>query len=109
MPLLALAIQLPPEGLPVLTDWTRTGADIWNSGYEGWREPIETRIEKQDLFGSPMHHGCLVPTKGITRVSIIQFAVIYSYKKMQDKMDEAAKRDFRRQWFSNWGACETKQ
>ncbi|CAL1133840.1 unnamed protein product [Cladocopium goreaui] len=94
VPLLALAVQLPPEGLPVLTDWVRTGADIWYAGYEGWREPIETRIEKQDLFGSPMHHGCLVPTKGITRVSILQFAVIYSYKELQGKMDEAAKADF---------------
>lgn len=101
MPLLALAVQLPPEGLPVLTDWVRTGADIWYAGYEGWREPIETRIEKQNLFGSPMHHGCLVPTKGITRVSILQFAVIYSYKELQGKMDEAAKADFIRQWFSN--------
>ena len=82
-PLLVLAVHKVTEGWPVLTDWVRTAGDLYRSGYEAWREPIEVRAKDGSVLNSPMAPGCFIPTKGITRVSIILFGLVYSYKELK--------------------------
>lgn len=83
VPLLSLALSTPVEGFSVLTDWLKTSADIWSAGYEPSREPIECRLESVDLVGCPLKPSSLIPTRGITRVSIVLFALMFSYQKLQ--------------------------
>ena len=89
---MTLQLQLPSEGLPLLTDWLRVGQDLWH-GYESWREPIEIRAIELGVQQRPR---ILVPVKGVNRASMICFAVVYSFLELKDKMNDDQLIDFRR-------------
>lgn len=85
---------MPMEGLPVLTDWKRTAFDVYRAGYEAWREPIEVRAASQDVLTQPLKPGVLIPTKGISRASIILYGVVYTYKELRNEMLQEEIDDF---------------
>lgn len=103
MPLFVLALCEPSEGLPVFTDWIRTANDIWYNGYEVCRDNVEARPQSTALLGGPMQLSSLVPTKGITRVSIIMFGLVYTYQNLQKEMTDSVKADFARLGWGAWG------
>ena len=83
----------------------RTAEDLWRSGCESWREPVEVRVEDPALIDHSMSHGCLIPTKGLTRVSIIFFGLIFSYKNLREVIDadQQLQDDFSRTARPGWG------
>ncbi|CAK9059815.1 unnamed protein product [Durusdinium trenchii] len=91
---LVLQFQKASEGLPVLTDWLRNAGDFWAVGFEAWREPIEVRPVDDAVLGAAMRPRCLVPTKGISRASIILFGVCYTYSNLRNSMESEETQDF---------------
>lgn len=87
---------MPLEGLPVLTDWKRTSFDLFRAGYESWREPIEVRAASEDVLKHPLKPGVLIPTKGISRASIILYGIIYTYSNLRHQMGQEEIDDFAR-------------
>lgn len=93
---LAITLEAPIEGLPVLTDWIRTCSDVWLNGFESWREPIEVRLGPDGKLGEELKPAMLIPTKGRGRASMILFGVLYTYVKLCDTLSDAEQNDFLR-------------
>ena len=99
IPLLAFAVRVPPDGLPILADWASHALSIWCSGYESWREAMEFRPVSINL-GDPLSYHSIEVTKGAGRISILWFTVLYTYLHLQKKMNEEAWDQFR-QWLKS--------
>ena len=89
---MTLQLQMPSEGLPLLTDWLRVAQDLWH-GYESWREPIEVRTTELRAQQRPL---ILVPVKGVGRASMICFAVAYTFMRLKDTLSDDQLFDFKR-------------
>lgn len=92
---LALYLQHPADGLPLLQDWLTTAGDIYHTGFEGWRETIEVRCNSTCL-GRPIEYGSLRPTKGVGRASVIMFAILYTFHELKNKLSKEETDDFAR-------------
>lgn len=98
IPILAFIYQLPPDGLPLLHSWLQTARDIWFRGYESWRELFETKASAAAEPGAPYTLGSVTCVKGMGRLSIIIYGLVYTYVKMRDGMSPEAQLDFTRPW-----------
>ena len=59
-------------------------------GYEAWRESIEIKPVYPELLGKPMTFGCVEPTKGSGRISMLLFTVWYSYLELKNVLVEGS-------------------
>lgn len=96
VPLMAFAVRMPADGLPVLTDWHNTAASIWSTGFEGWREPCEIKAMQECQLGKPMSFGSVEAAKGQGRLSALYFGILYTYLKLKDMLSEEETADFTR-------------
>jgi hypothetical protein len=96
-PILALWFRKPTDGLPILQDWMVTAHDIFHVGFEGWRETIEAKCPDNSILGKPIEYGCLVPTKGIGRATVLLFGILYTFHELKDSMNQEEVDDFKRQ------------
>lgn len=94
VPILAIWLSKPTDGLPLFQDWMVTAQDIFHQGYEGWRETVEVRCSDDSCFGSPVRYGCLSPTKGVARSSILMFGVLYTFHNLKEKLSVEETADF---------------
>jgi hypothetical protein len=73
-----------------------TAKDILFRGYEGWREIPEVRAESDaKVPGETVGFASVVPVKGLGRMSIILWSLLWAYLH-KDAMDAETKDDFRR-------------
>ena len=101
IPVLALQYQLPVDGLPLLQDWISNASDIYHHGFEAAREAIEVRIMGSDTLPTLLDFGSLVPVKGLGKISILFFGIVYTYVKLRDTMTDEEQKDFQRR-FHTW-------
>ena len=101
IPVLALQYQLPVDGLPLLQDWVSNASDIYHHGFEAARESIEVRIMGSDTWPNVLQFGSLVPVKGLGKVSILFFGIVYTYIKLRETMTDDEGQDFQRP-FHTW-------
>lgn len=92
-----------------MTDWLRNAGDFWAVGFEAWREPIEVRPVDDAVLGAAMRPRCLVPTKGISRASIILFGVCYTYSNLRNSMESEETQDFVRRPWAGWARVDIKR
>ena len=97
-PVLALWLQRPSDGLPLLQEWLVTATDLVHGGFEGWRETIEVKCCDSSFFGQKMEYGCFTPTKGIGRSSVILFAILYTFHNLKEQLSDEETEDFARLW-----------
>lgn len=95
IPVMALKFTKPVDGLPLLHLWLATAKDVWHRGFENWREPLEVKLvtDMNDITGTPMALHCLAPVKGLGRLSMILWAMLWTYLH-KDNLDGDAKDDF---------------
>ena len=96
VPLLCILFQRPPDGLPLYHMWVAVAKDIWHRGYECWREVLEVKGVNFKP-GSPMHFHSVIAVKGLGRVSVIMWGVLWAYLH-KDEMDCEMQTDFIRPW-----------
>ena len=98
VPLLAMLYKCPTEGLPILHSWVSVLKGILLSGFESWREMVEVKwVQDPVPLDQPLSYASILPVKGLGRVSMILWAVMFTYKNMDlDAMGEASKSDFLR-------------
>ena len=53
VPLTSLVYKVPDDGFPLLPSWRMTASDIFFSGYQSLREPMEVK----ELERSSIEHG----------------------------------------------------
>lgn len=95
VPFLALSYRKPVEGLPPLQAWINTALDLFHLGYETWREPLECRLKPGQEPGKPLGFCSLQVTKGLGRLSIMYFGLLWTFfKKNELTMEET--QDFKR-------------
>lgn len=92
MPFLAFNYKHPSDGLPLLQEWLNTAQDIFSLGYEGMREPMEITVAGD---GAPGFASANV-SKGLGRISILWFGVLFTYFKLRESMSDEMKADFKR-------------
>ena len=93
---MCVCFKKPADGLPIFHSWVMTAKDILFRGYEGWREIPEVRLESDaKVPGETLGFASVVPVKGLGRISIILWSLLWAYLQ-KDSMDEDAKSDFRR-------------
>jgi hypothetical protein len=96
IPLMCLCFKKPADGLPIFHSWLMTAKDILFRGYEGWREIPEVRAESDaKVPGETVGFASVVPVKGLGRMSIILWSLLWAYLH-KDPMDAETKDDFRR-------------
>ena len=101
---LALRVDMPSEGCPVLTDWLRVAGDLWH-GFENWREAFETVAADDQVLGKEQRPSMLQVKKGIGRASIIMFGVLYTFQVLKDTMSAEETADFQRWGLRNMYLC----
>lgn len=94
---MALNFQKPVDGLPIFHNWVSTAQDIFNRGFENWREIMEAKVADGAEPGNPMNFMTVVPVKGLGRVSILLWGVMWTYLN-KDSMDIDEKEDFQRSY-----------
>ena len=109
LPLLGLCYRRPTEGLPLLQDWVSNARDIFTHGYEGHRESIEVR-HSSDMWPEVLEYGSTIPVKGLGKVSILFFGLVFTYLRLRDSLTEAELQDFKRldQKGRLWISCKFK-
>lgn len=95
LPLLALCYRRPSEGLPLLQDWVSNARDIFSHGYERHRESIEVR-HSSDMWPEVVDYGSVIPVKGLGKISMLLFGLVFTYVNMRDSLTEAELGDFLR-------------
>lgn len=95
VPLTALAYEMPSDGIPLFPTWRNNAMDMYWSGYDSLREPMECK--ERNLSAA---HWQLQCTKGLGRLSMILFGVFWTFLH-KDDMSDGVKADFCR-WA---GAC----
>lgn len=93
LPFLCFTYHQPSDGLPLIQEWLNTAQDIYHGGYEATREPMEVVATDESLA-----FGTVSVSKGLGRMSILWFGVLFSYFKLKDGMLDDVKADFKR-----WG------
>ena len=93
VPLLAIWYTRPADGLPLLQDWLNTALDVFHAGYEGMREPMEVRM-RGDREKGQLDFGTILVSKGLGRLSIILFGILFTYLKLKDQMNDEIRLDF---------------
>ena len=97
LPVLSLHFRTPSDGLPLLQSWLETAHDIFTSGFEGWREPIEVVCRETSQLGHEVKFAAVLPTKGLGRVSILLFGILYTFLELKDKVtSDELRNDFKR-------------
>lgn len=97
LPLLVLCYQRPSDGLPLLQDWRSNALDIYSNGFESFRESVEIRFSRDplpDRFG----YGDGIPVKGLGKVSILFFGLLFTYLQLRDSLTPEEMNDFTRPW-----------
>ena len=95
--LLSIALEKPEDGLPILEDWATTARDIYAIGFEGHRETIELRLHNKEMKkGDALGFACLLPNKGIGRISMLWFGLLWTWKKLSQDLTDDQTRDFGR-------------
>ena len=82
VPLLAMRFEMPVDGFPLYHSWLSTCKGIYMSGFESHREIMEVKwANGQGCVpdGSPISFSSVEAVKGIGRVSIILFGVVWTY------------------------------
>lgn len=97
VPLMALTFQEPVDGLPLFHAWLGTAKGIYMEGFE-LREIIEVQTvgDLGTLSDQPMTFNGITAVKGLGRVSVILFGVIWTYMN-KDSLDAETQSDFCRQ------------
>lgn len=94
VPLLSILFERPADGLPLYHLWVAVAKDIWHRGYENWREVLE--VKGVDFNpGSPMLFRSVIPVKGLGRISVILWGILWAYLH-KDDMDCETISDFLR-------------
>ena len=65
-------------------------------GFESWREVMEAKTSENIHDGSKLKFGSMYVTKGLGRLSIILFGIVWTYCKLRDAMSDEMQTDFRR-------------
>ena len=94
IPLLAFLYTRPVDGLPLLHSWLATGKDIWFRGYESWREIVEVQPAAESDPDTPYSFGSVGLVKGMGRISMLLFGLLWTYLKLRDSMTEEMQIDF---------------
>ena len=89
LPITSFSFQRPRDGLPLLHSWLATLKAITFEGFETWREVLEIKVltlasESSGIKGVQSVRA----VKGIGRVSILLFAVLYTYRSLREKMEQ---------------------
>ena len=95
VPLLAMCYTRPSDGLPIFHSWVMTAKDVLHRGFESWRCTAEVRPSLGTKPEGPYNFECLDCVKGLGRLTIILFAVVYTYMHKRD-MSEEMQADFTR-------------
>ena len=85
---------VPAEGLPLYHAWLETCKDLMFRGYEPFREVIEVKFVEGWKPGQPLDFGCLIPTKGLGRVSMLLWCVMASYIHLRAEWTPGMQADF---------------
>ena len=94
VPISAFTMKMPADGLPMMEDWLLHSSSIWSVGYESWRESVEIKPVDPNMVGRPLAFGCVEPTKGSGRISMLLFTIWYSYFELKNVLVEgSAERD----------------
>ena len=92
---MCLVYELPPDGLPIHHSWLNNLKGIVVRGYENWRELLEIKLTKESLSpGDPLELGSVKAVKGLGRVAIILFSILFSYMRLRESWSEACRDDF---------------
>lgn len=95
--ILSIALEKPEDGLPILEDWASTARDIYAMGFEAHRETIELRLHNKEMKkGDALSFACLLPNKGIGRISMLWFGLLWTWKKLSQDLTDDQTRDFSR-------------
>lgn len=78
---------MPSDGVPVFPLWRNLALDVFWGGYEPLREPMEGRVRDNTSA-----HGGVQCTKGLGRLSVIQFGALWTFLHK----DALVLQDFRR-------------
>lgn len=95
-PVLALWFSIPSDGLPQFPHWVNTAKDVYLSGFESHREPLECKV-RDEASGDCMAK--FEVTKGLGRTSIILFGIIFSYLEMAADLTNEELQDFQRRTY----------
>ncbi|CAK9002907.1 unnamed protein product [Durusdinium trenchii] len=104
VPLLGLWYRKPVDGFPPLQGWKNTALDLIRGGYESWREPMECKLKSGHTHGAPIDFGALQVVKGLGRLSVLYFAVLWTFFNKNDLTPEQLA-DFERRTSMRGGAC----
>lgn len=88
VPLTALAYEMPSDGIPLFPTWRNNAMDMYWSGYDSLREPMECK--ERNLSAA---HWQLQCTKGLGRLSMILFGVFWTFLH-KDDMSDGVQADF---------------
>ena len=88
IPVTALQMKAPAEGLPVLQDWLSTAANIYALGFESFREAVE--LKGSNCEGKALDFGAVEVAKGFTRMSILLFGILWTYIELQKDWESRA-------------------
>ena len=94
VPVTAIKLSSPRDGLPILEDWKATACNIYGLGFEAWRETVE--LKGSGLEGQAMGIAGVEVAKGFTRMSILLFGIVWSYVTLKDDWDKAVEEDFKK-------------
>lgn len=97
---LAFAPKKPVDGLPCLADWMTHAVSIWSLGFEDWREAIEVKPTPSCVSGQPLSYGCLEVAKGSGRISILLYAMVYTFVNLKNSMSNEEMEEFQK--FPDW-------
>ena len=70
---------MPSDGMPLFPTWKTNAMDMFYTGYERFREPMQCRLRDG---GS--EHGFFQCTKGLGRLSVIYFGVLWTFLHKDD-------------------------
>ena len=96
VPLLGFRLAQPEDGYTILQEWQVHATSIWSTGFEGFRENIEVKVWQDSSLGKALEFGALGPAKGFGRLSILYFAVLYSYLELKQSWDDETEAEFRK-------------
>lgn len=68
--------------------------DIYSHGFEKFRESVE--VKYCGSGGSALEFASLVPVKGLGKVSILFFGLLWTYVKLRDSLSKEELEDFQR-------------
>lgn len=82
------------DGLPLFHSWLGNAKDIYHQGFENWREVLEVQKLEEKEGVECAQWPRVLPTKGLGRVSIILFAIYYTYSQKEFLADDEVREQF---------------